>query len=110
VVLDRLYSDPLAQEARYALFKRYLERQEWDLAYNIGTAYLRYKTMAKKQLVVEQELADILIAKIGKLLDAEKYQDVRFLYEKEFPTIAACKKADLLMLIGSAYEAERKGF
>lgn len=105
-VLDRLYSDPLAQEARYALFKRYLERQEWDLAYNIGTAYLRYKTMAKKQLVVEQELADILIAKIGKLLDAEKYQDVRFLYEKEFPTIAACKKADLLMLIGAAYEAE----
>lgn len=103
-VLDRLYTDPLAQEARYSLFKRYLERQERELAYNLGKSYLRYKTTEKKQLFVVDGLGKILIAKFDKLLSAAKYEEIRSLYEKEFKVIAAYKKADLLMLIGRAYE------
>ncbi len=105
-VLDNLYRNPLAQEARYVLFQRYIERQEWDLAYNIGKSYLRYKSTVKERLSVDEGLGIILIAKISKLLAAGKYQEIRALYEKEFPTIAAYKKADLLMLVGEAYERE----
>ncbi|MEN8257052.1 MAG: tetratricopeptide repeat protein [Thermodesulfobacteriota bacterium] len=105
-VLDSLYRDPLAQDARYSLFQRYVERKEWDLAYNLGKSYLRYKTTEKEQLLVEDELGSILIGKISKLLIAKKYQEIRSLYEKEFPTITAYKKAGLLMLIGEAYEGD----
>lgn len=106
-VLDNLYKDPLAQDARYSLFRRYLERQEWDLAYNLGKSYLRYKTTVKGQLaVVEEELGNILIGKMTKLLAAEKYKEVLSLYEKEFPIITVHKKADLLMLVGMAYERQ----
>ncbi len=105
-VLDTLYREPLAQEARFSLFQRYIERQEWDLAYNLGKSYLRYETTAKDQLVVEDELGNILIAKMTKLLAAQKFAEIRTLYEKEFPTIAAYKKADLLMLVGEGFEGE----
>ncbi len=106
-VLDNLYRDPLAQDARYSLFLRYLERQEWDLAYNLGKAYLRHKAKPKEQLVVvEEELGNILIGKITGLIKAKKYANVLSLYKKEFATIAAYKKADLLMVIGEAYELQ----
>ncbi len=103
-VLDSLYSDPLAQEARYALLKRYVERQEWDLAYNLGKFFLRFEAPEKERAFVNDELGKILLGKIAKLLAAEKYEKIRDLYEKEFITIAAYKKADLLMLIGEGYE------
>jgi tetratricopeptide (TPR) repeat protein len=103
-VLDTLYDNPLAQDARYSLFERYVGRQEWERAYNLGKSYLRYKpTTAKEQAVVEEELGKILVGWITTLLASEKYTEVRVLYEKEFPVIAAYKKADLLMLIGDAY-------
>ncbi len=105
-VLDNLYRDPLAQEARYSLFQRYVERKEWELAYNLGKSYLRYKTKKKEKVLVEDALGEILISKISKLLEAKKYEEVRSLYEKEFPTITSYRKAGLLMLVGEAYEAD----
>ncbi|PLX49633.1 MAG: hypothetical protein C0613_07045 [Desulfobulbaceae bacterium] len=105
-VLDRLYGDPLAQEARYSLLQRYLERRQWDLAYNLGKSYLRYEGPEKERDEVVDELGAILVARISKLLDEGRYDEVRALYEREYPTIAAYKKAELLMLIGQAYERE----
>ncbi|MBU0681551.1 MAG: tetratricopeptide repeat protein [Proteobacteria bacterium] len=103
-VLDTLYDNPLAQDARYSLFERYVGRQEWERAYNLGKSYLRYKpTTPKEQAVVKEELGKILVGWITDLLASGKYADVRVLYEKEFPVIADYKKADLLILIGDAY-------
>jgi tetratricopeptide (TPR) repeat protein len=105
-VLDALYDDPLAQDARYSLFRRYVDRRELELAYNLGKSYLRYTTTATEQAEVEEELGAILVGWITTLLAEEKYDEIRRFYEKDYAIIAAYKKAELLVLIGQAYERQ----
>lgn len=55
-VLDNHYADPLSQDARYELVKRHWEREEFDQAFVMGKAYLRYDTEEDQK----KEVHDIL--------------------------------------------------
>lgn len=105
-VLDDLYTDPLAQEARLALFHRYLDRQEYDAAYGMGKAYLRYKTQESAAKEIKNWLGKLLLKKIEPLLAAKKYQQIRTIYEQEYKSIATYPRGSLLIIIGTAFAAD----
>ena len=105
-VLDDLYTDPVAQEARFALFERYLERQENDAALAMGKAYLRYQTSPAETATIRQELGKIMITMLEPLLAEGKYDQVRQLYVDEHVAISGYPHASLLTMIGSAYAAQ----
>ncbi len=105
-ILDDLYTNPVSQEARFALFDRYLERQEYEAAYAMGKAYLRYKTSDQEKNRVQDWLGKILFMQIEPLLADKNHEAIRTLYEEEFKTISTYPRASLLTIIGSAFAAE----
>lgn len=103
-VLDHYYRDPLSQDARFELVKRHWERQEYDKAYAMGKAYLRYETKEDQKEVVTEIMGRILVHWLEGLLDEKKYEEIYRLYKDEYPHVRAYKRGKLLFLVGRALE------
>jgi tetratricopeptide (TPR) repeat protein len=104
-VLDKHYTDPLSQDARYELLKRHWERKEFDQAFVIGKAYLRYDTEEDQKKEVHDILGHILEKRVEGLLDQQKYEDVYQLYLDEYPYVKGYQRGRLLFLVGRALES-----
>lgn len=106
IVLDELYTDVLAQDSRYDLFKRYCQRESWILAYAMGKTYLRYDAPEVRKQEVTQKLGDILFDRFSTLALDKKNGVIQSLYQEEFPVITEYKQAKLLILIGRTFEED----
>lgn len=106
VVLDELYTDVRAQDSRYDLFHRYIQRESWELAYTMGKSYLRYDASPEKKEEVVQKLGDILLDRFQTLIASGDKQKIRVLYAEEFAVISKYKQAKLLILIGKVFEGD----
>lgn len=104
-VLDKHYADPLSQDARYELVKRHWERKEFDQAYILGKAYLRYQTEEESQKDVHDILGHILENRIDSLLEQQKYEEVYQVYLDEYPYVKGYQRGRLLYLVGRALES-----
>lgn len=104
-VLDKHYSDPLSQDARYELVKRHWEREEFDQAFVIGKAYLRYDTKEDQKKEVHDILGHILEKRVEGMLDQQKNEDVYQLYLDEYPYVKGYQRGRLLFLVGRALES-----
>ncbi len=104
-VLDKHYTEPLSQDARYELIKRHWERQEFDQAFVIGKAYLRYDTEEDQEKEVHDILGRILEKEVEELLNQQKYEDVYQVYLDEYPYVKGYQRGRLLFLVGRALES-----
>ncbi len=103
-VLDRYYSDKIAQDARYSLLLRHWNRHEYDKAYKLGKPYLRYKNDPDKAAEVKDIMGRILVLRIEKLLAQRKYRKIYRLYQDEYKYIKEYRRGRLLYLVGRAFE------
>jgi tetratricopeptide (TPR) repeat protein len=104
-ILDKHYADPLSQDARYELVKRHWEREEFDQAFVIGKAYLRYDTEEVQKKEVHNILGHILEKRVEGLLDQQQYEEVYQLYLDEYPYVKGYQRGRLLFLVGRALES-----
>ncbi|MBI5559354.1 MAG: tetratricopeptide repeat protein [Deltaproteobacteria bacterium] len=103
-VLDRQYKDPLSQDARLELARRYWKRQEYDQSYNMGKSYLRYATTEAGKKEIIDIMGRILVKKMEELFRDKKYDAVYQLYQKEYSYVKMYGRGKLLYLAGRALE------
>lgn len=103
-VLDRYYSDEIAQDARYSLLMRHWARQEYEKAYDLGKPYLRYKNDPAKADQVRDIMGHILELRLEKLLKKQDYKKMYQLYQDEYKYIKEYKRGRLLYLVGRGFE------
>lgn len=103
-VLDRQYQDPLSQDARFDMTKRYWQRKDFDQAYTMGKSYLRYKTVEGEKAEIISIMGQVLIKRIEALFAKKDYQAIYTMYQDEYPYIKEYKGGELLFLVGRALE------
>jgi len=104
-VLEKLYRDPIAQDARFGLFRRYQARGELDKAYEVGSHYLRNAQPPAEGKPPTKEVSQILLALVESLLKEKKYQTINDLYAAEYRHIKDLPSAKLQTMMGEAMEA-----
>jgi len=103
-VLDLHYQDPSSQDARLEMVRRYWERKEYDQAYNMGKAYLRYETVEAEKKEVVDIMGQILAMRMSKLFQDRKFAAVYQIYKDEYQYVKLYGRATLLVLTGRALE------
>ncbi len=104
-VLEKLYRDPVAQEARFGMFKRFQAREELDQAYEMGRNFLRSSEPAEASTVQGKRVGRILLYLVETLLNHKRYQDIYDLYSAEYRHLKDYPSAKLHTMVGQAMEA-----
>jgi len=103
-VLDLQYQDPTSQDARFELVRRYWQRKEYDQAYAMGKAYLRYETVPAEKKEIVDIMGQILALRMEGLFQDKKFTAVYEIYKGEYPYVELYGRATLLFLTGRALE------
>ena len=101
-VLDKYPDEAMAQDARYALFRRYKFRHELDRAYDVGRSFLRAQRGIKGR---RRQIGNILLYLTAEFLKKKDYQKVYDLYFVDFRHIKDFPDGRLLYMVGQAMEA-----
>ncbi len=105
-VLDHFHEAPQAQEARYGLFKRFVARDDFEQAYEVGRSYLKFDQVNKKRSRAAKAIAgEIILHLVKGLLDNKEYEKVYELYTTEHHHVTSYEGGELLYLVGQALEA-----
>ena len=104
-VLEKNYRDPVAQDARFGMFKRYQARADLDKAYEVGRNFLRSATPEADNAVQRKQIGHILLSLVEELLKARRYQDIYGLYAAEYRHLKNFPSAKLHAMMGQAMEA-----
>lgn len=102
-VLDKYPNEAMAQDARYALFRRYKFRRELDKAYDVGRSFLRAQNTAVKGQ--RRQVGNILLYLTAEFLKKKDYQKIYDLYFVDFRHIKDFPDGRLLYMVGQAMEA-----
>ncbi|MDD5758064.1 MAG: tetratricopeptide repeat protein [Desulfobulbaceae bacterium] len=103
-VLEKLYRDPIAQDARFGIFRRYQARGELDKAYEVGRNFLRSAEPAVTGTEPSKEVSQILLYLVESLLKEKKYQQIYDLYAGEYRHIKGLPSAKFHAMMGQALE------
>lgn len=103
-VIDRFGHEPIAGDARYALYQRYMERDEISSAREMARSYVRHAEPGPDPLTGVNRTGDLLVFLVEALLAEQDYQRIYQLYLNEFPHVAAYEPGRLRYLIGQAFE------
>lgn len=104
-VLEKMYRDPVAQDARFGLFLRYQERFDLGKAYEIGRNFLRNAEPALANQVQTKQVGKILDYLVKELLKAKRYVDIYDLYVGEYRHLKDFPSGPLQAMIGQAMES-----
>lgn len=104
-VLEKFFRDPVAQDARFGMFKRYQARGELDKAYDVGRNFLRGAAPDPNNALLGKQVGQILLYLVEELLNKKKYQPVYDLYADEYRHIKDFPSAKLQTMMGQAMEA-----
>lgn len=104
-VLEKLYRDPIAQDARYGIFKRYQARGELGKAYDMGRNFLRAAQPEGASPAQGKQVGQILLYLVEGLLKEKKYQQIYDLYSDEHRHIKDYPDGRLHAMVGQALEA-----
>jgi len=104
-VLDHFYDDPLAQDARLCLFRRFAARDDLDGMRDYGGNYLRIGELDKMSPEEIQEAGNLLMVLIEHLLKAKRYQELYDLYYSQHRYVVLFQNGRLLYLVGQALDA-----
>lgn len=103
-VIERFGHEPIALDARYALYQRYLERDDQPLAREMARSYVRHAPPGKDPYTGRNLAGELLVFLIEALLEEGELQQIYQLYINEFPHVAAYQPGRLRYLIGRAFE------
>ncbi len=101
-VLDKYPAEAMAQDARYALFRRYKSRHELNRAYDVGRSFLRAQRGIKGR---RRQIGNILLYLTAEFLKKKDYQKIYDLYFVDFRHIKDFPDGRLLYMVGRAMEA-----
>lgn len=104
-VLGLFYRDPVAQEARLALVRRYQARKDNLRLFEVAVNFIQHAPAGPLREEMEGVVGELLVARVAEDLSAERYQDVYDLYRADYQHVAAYGQGRLLYLIGQAFEA-----
>jgi tetratricopeptide (TPR) repeat protein len=104
-VIEKLGNDPIAQDARFLLFKRYQARGQIDKAYEVGGKFLRSAEPAAADTPRGKQVGQILLGLVEELLKQKKYQEICDLYTKENRHFKDYPSGKLQAMVGQAMEA-----
>ncbi|MDH3393049.1 MAG: tetratricopeptide repeat protein, partial [Desulfobulbaceae bacterium] len=102
-VLDLFYRDPVAQEARLALIRRYQARKDNLRLFEVAVNFIQHAPEGPLRQEMQAVVGDILVARVQDDLAGERYQDVYDLYRADHQHVAAYRQGRLLYLIGQAF-------
>jgi len=103
-VLDRFYRDPVAQEARLALIRRYQARKDNRRLFEVAANFIQHAPDGPLRQEMEALVGDLLVERVQEHLAAKRYQDVYDLYRAEYRHVTAYRQGRLLYYIGQAFE------
>ncbi len=104
-VLDKYQSEPIAQDARYGLFMRFVARQDFDNALDAGTGFLENDTVPGRKDNSSRISGEILMYLVQELLKREEYEKIYDLYSSQHRHVAAYGNGRLLYYVGKALES-----
>ncbi len=105
-VLNSFYHDPLAQEARLGLMRRYQARKDEARLFEVAVNFIQNADPDSPQrLQAEEVVGDILVHRVEAHLDKREYQEIFDLYRNDYRHVRAYRQGRLLYLIGQAFEA-----
>lgn len=104
-VLDHHPAEPIAQDARRALFRRYQARSDIENAQETGRIYLRNHEPVLGKGKKEDFSAAVLLFLGEQLLARKEYEKLYNLYVGEHRHVAVLANGRFLYLVGQALEA-----
>lgn len=105
VVLDNYHADPIAQDARRALFLRYKARGNFEYASEVGKSYLRNDAPGLMAGESKDFSNLILLYLAEELLAKKEFEKLFHLYEIEHRHVKTLDSGHFLFLVGQALEA-----
>ena len=103
-VIDRFPADPLAQEARYGLYRRLLQREELNEAVDVAQSYVRHAPTPGEPGADSERTGGLLFFLLSRLLEQGDYQRIYQVYINEHRHIVSYEPGRLRFLIGRALE------
>lgn len=104
-VLDGYHAEPIAQDARRALFLRYAARENFEYALEVGKSYLRNDEPGL-QAGEKEDFSNRILLYLGDGLLAQKqYEKLYQLYVTEHRHVSTLNNGRFLYLVGQALEA-----
>ena len=104
-ILVAVHSGPVAQGARWALFRRRLARGEFEQASEVGMAYLHEDKPGLAAGEKEDFSNTILLGLAEELLKRKEYSKLYQLYADEYRHMDTLDNGRFLYLVGQALEA-----
>lgn len=104
VILEKLYREPIAQDARFGLFGRYQSRNELGKAQEIGRSFLRIAEPNLSNAVQTKQVEKILLYLVSELLKAKRYVDIYDIYVGEYRHVKDFPNGPLQSMMGQAME------
>lgn len=104
-VLDHHHAEPIAQDARRALFRRYQARDDFEGALEVGRSYLRNDEPGPDK-GKKENFSGIILGFLGEeLLARKEYEKLYHLYVNEHRHVVNLANGRFLYLVGRALEA-----
>jgi len=103
-ILDKYFSGPMVQDARYGLFRRYKARKDLQKANAIGSGFLRNSATYKGGLPVDKRLGNIMLYLVREFLQKKEYQKIYNLYFVDFRHEEDYPDGRLLCMVGQALQ------
>lgn len=104
-VIDNYRLEPIAQDARYALLRRYQARGDQERALEIAREFVRHAKPGQEPEAAAQRAGELLLYLVEELLKQGEYERIYQLYQTEHPKVLAYRQGRLRYLIGRAFEA-----
>jgi hypothetical protein len=105
-VLGKFAKEPLAQEARYGLFKRYLARDDFDAALQVGKSFLQYAEAGNgKGAGSAAQAGEVFLTLVEELKKRGEPRKIYDLYMTEYRMVEGAGQGRMLYLVGQALES-----
>ncbi len=104
-VIDNYRLEPIAQDTRYALLRRYQARGDQERTLEIAREFVRHAKPGQETEAEAQRTGELLLYLVEELLKQGEYERIYQLYQTEHPKVLAYRQGRLRYLIGRAFEA-----
>lgn len=104
-VLAKLGSEPVAQDARFSMFKRYQARGQIDKAYEVGSEFLKGTEPVAAETPQGKRVGEVLLGLVEGLIKQKKEQEVCNLYTSEYRHFKDYPSGRLHAMVGQAMES-----
>jgi len=102
-VLDKFAKEPMAQDARYGLFKRYLARDDFEAALQVGKSFLQYAEVGHGVAPAPRG-GEVFLKLVDELQKRGEHRKIYDLYVAEYRLVDGAGQGHLLYLVGQSLE------